>query len=781
MMCSENSPNYKYQPGGSLPPDAPTYVTRQADREFYQALLNGEYCYILNARQMGKSSLRIHTMENLKSQGVTCAEIELSGIGSQQITPQQWYGGIIQELISGFRLSLDRRRWLQAHDDLSPVQRLSQFIETILLTQVQTSLVIFIDEIDSVLGLNFLCDDFFVLIRNCYEKRATKPEYQRLTFALLGAATPSDLIQDPHATPFNIGHAIELRGFQLDECYPLMKGLERNCHNPLAILKAILDWTGGQPFLTQKLCWLAAVHLDFVPNGKESDWINHLVRTHLIEHWESKDEPEHLRTIRDRILRNSSRTAILLELYQQIIQRGQIPARNTPEYLELRLSGLVIKQQDGLVVFNRIYHMVFDRKWLNHHLDVVKPTAKSTPIWQLLVVSLLVALAINGLRSLGLLQQWELQSFDQFMQLRPPESPDPRLLLITIDEQDVQSQPVSERGVASLSDPSLNRLLTKLEQAKPRAIGLDIYRDYAVRSGFTELEKRLQQSANLVAICHYSDSQDNSGVPAPSAFKPSAQGFNNVLLDSDRVIRRQLLAVGNAVPCANKFSFNLQLAKQYLKQENISIKYTPDGYIQLGTVVFKTIESNSAAYHRINASGHQILLNYRASRQISEKISLQKILDDDFDPDIIRDRVILIGTIAQSFQDTHWQTPYNKAQDPNKQQTKIAGVEIQAHMVSQLLSAVLDRRPLIWSFSEPMEILWITAWAVVGGLVGYGSKQRSWWFARSGVVVLSLYCGCFVMLLVQGAWLPFVPAIITFMLSGSLRPIFSVTRVPAKK
>ena len=111
---------YPYQPGGSLPPDAPTYVKRQADKDLYQSLLARTYCYILNARQMGKSSLRIRTMRLLEEQGITCADVELSGIGSQQITAPQWYGGMIQELVSGFGLAFKRRSWMQEREDLSP-------------------------------------------------------------------------------------------------------------------------------------------------------------------------------------------------------------------------------------------------------------------------------------------------------------------------------------------------------------------------------------------------------------------------------------------------------------------------------------------------------------------------------------------------------------------------------------------------------------------------------------------------------------------------------------
>ncbi|MEO1592303.1 MAG: AAA-like domain-containing protein, partial [Cyanobacteria bacterium J06632_22] len=198
----------------------------------------------------------------------------------------------------------------------------------------------------------------------CFNQRADDPRYQKLTFVLLGVATPTQLIQDAQRTPFNIGQAIQLNGFQLHEAHPLLQGLADRVAQPQTVLAQILDWTGGQPFLSQKICRLIRTLNLEIAEGEEKRQVDALVRSHLIDHWEAQDDPEHLRTICNRLLNNPEHAKTLLSIYQHLLLSGRILADDSPEHTALKLSGLAMQKDEYLLISNRLYTEVFNATWI---------------------------------------------------------------------------------------------------------------------------------------------------------------------------------------------------------------------------------------------------------------------------------------------------------------------------------------------------------------------------------------------------------------------------------
>ncbi|NJM48249.1 MAG: CHASE2 domain-containing protein [Alkalinema sp. RU_4_3] len=389
----------------------------------------------------------------------------------------------------------------------------------------------------------------------------------------------------------------------------------------------------------------------------------------------------------------------------------------------------------------------------------IKLPRRFPPMIRALGLGFLAGCLMVALRSLGLLQEIELQTLDRMMQLRPAESVDNRILLVTIDETDIKEQP--DRGQGSLSDTALSQLLKKLQPYQPKAIGLDLYRDFSIDSKQKQLQQQLQQTTHLIAVCKSSEAELNQvGIAPPAAVELDRVGFSDFISDSDGVLRRQLMFM-NPDPnssCLAPYGFGTRLAIEYLFAQGYEPSFSPEGWLQFGSVKFPSLRRPMGGYQSIDDRGGQILLNYRSGKRPFHQVSLMQVLRGQVAPDLVKNRVILIGTTATSASD-YWMTPLGRSA-----KTQIEGVVVQAHMTSQLISHVLDRRPLLTSWPQVVDMGWIIGWSMLTALLLTCVRQR--WVKYPGLtqmaIVLLLGGGLSVSgyaLLLRGRWVPVVPTL----------------------
>ncbi len=386
------------------------------------------------------------------------------------------------------------------------------------------------------------------------------------------------------------------------------------------------------------------------------------------------------------------------------------------------------------------------------------PAAAKRRIQLALLSSLAIAALVCGVRFLGLLQSVELQAFDKMMRSRPDEGPDQRLLVVTIDDADLafQRQKGEVLKGTSLSDKSLTQLLTKLKQYQPRVIGLDIYRDFAAER--PDLTHSLQQTANLIGVCKGSDTVEKTkGIAPPPEIPKENLSFSDFIHDADGVVRRHLIFMNQeaASLCSAPYALSMQVAFRYLQSLGIQPKFNSQRNLQLGHIVLPRLSSHASGYQGIDAHGGQILLNYRSTRKIAEQVTLTQFLSNPISSRAIKDKIILIGVTAKGDFPDYWATPYG-----NSLTEQMPGVLLQAHMVSQILSYVLDERPLLRVWSLPIEIVWIGGWSLIGGILALSLTSQSRLVLVVSMTSGVLYLSCFG-LLIWGLWVPFVPSVLS--------------------
>ncbi|MBH8562900.1 CHASE2 domain-containing protein [Nostoc sp. CENA67] len=356
-------------------------------------------------------------------------------------------------------------------------------------------------------------------------------------------------------------------------------------------------------------------------------------------------------------------------------------------------------------------------------------------------------------RLAGLMQSLEWMAFDNFLRLRPHEPRDKRIVILGINEDDINT-----RADFPLSDHDLAQLLLKLQSYKPRAIGLDIYRDFPVNPGHPELVRVFQSFKNIIGIEKVLPDE----IAPPPGLSPEQLGFADQITDSDGKLRRSLLSTPTSK--GYKLSLSLSLAALYLSNQGISIEngIRDRAAIRFGKTEIPRFLTNSGGYIRTDAGGVQVLLNFRSGREQFRTLSLYDLKSDKFNPDWIRDRIVIIGITSPSRKDF---IPTSAIESIESAPGRVYGVEIQAHAVSQIISAALDSRPLLNTWQDGWEYLWILTWGLLGIAIARLTKSPLTSLLVVVIASCSLLIFCYLLLLL-GWWVPLIPTLLVLALNG---------------
>lgn len=372
-----------------------------------------------------------------------------------------------------------------------------------------------------------------------------------------------------------------------------------------------------------------------------------------------------------------------------------------------------------------------------------------------LISSLLVTLAIIGVRQSKGLQVFELAAYDRLVRLSVPNQPDERLLIVGISESDIQKQ-----QHWPLSDQIIAKLLQQLQQHQPKVIGLDVYRDIPQGVGHQELIKQLQ-AKNVIVIAK-GEEKERDAVSSPSEIAPEQVGFSDLLIDMDNVIRRNLLYVESPLLQKQFYSFALRVSLKYLSE--LDFQVTPNA-LKIGSTPFNRLNPNAGSYQLEpnDTAGWQILLRYRSPNRVARQVSLTEVLENKIDPNWVKNRAIIIGYTAPSVKDV-FTTPYSETEDLNH---LMPGVTIHAQMVSQILSMVLDEQPPIRVLQEWQEWLWILGWSLIGGMLIWQYNRLIYALAAAAIATISLWGICLI-LFHQSIWLPVILPMLGLLITGGV-------------
>lgn len=395
--------------------------------------------------------------------------------------------------------------------------------------------------------------------------------------------------------------------------------------------------------------------------------------------------------------------------------------------------------------FKNSYHKLGPKRWSWKKLTYSFPFADLQP---LAITCIVVTGTILGVRHLGWLQPLELKAFDLMVQLRPDPGADPRLLVVTITEQDINTfkkWPISDRVLA--------KAIAEIARLEPTVIGLDIIRDIPYEPGNAELTAQLK-NPKVIPITFIGNSEYDRAPPPPNIPKTRI-GFSDLVLDPDGTVRRQLMFIPDEE--STPTSFSMQLAFNYLTSKKIETKVTENKELQLGNTVFPLLQSKSGGYQTINSQGYQIMLNYRSPKNVAKTVTLSQVLEGTLDPKLVKGKIVFIGITARTVRDI-FSTPYSAS---FSERSLMPGVLIHATATSQILSAVLDGKKLFWFWDEWQEMLWIAVWGAVGGCLAW-RLENTLNFMVSAIALGGILWGFTFFLFTQQGWISLIAPALAF-------------------
>ena len=387
---------FMFVAGGAVQASGGIYLERDADRDLLRHCLAGDFTYILTSRQMGKSSLMYRAAEQLAQHGVVPTIIDLTELGAQT-TADQWYKGFLLRVQEQLDLRESASAWWDAHQQYAFAQRLIRYLREVALVERPERLVLFVDEIDTTLRLDFT-DDFFAAIRFLYQNRALDAELERISFVLIGVATPNDLIKDAARTPFNIGRRIELTDFTTEEAAVLATHLAVPPDAAGAFIDAILRWTSGHPYLTMRALRSLA---ETPPQGWSTTAVDERVRELFLGPGGESDT--NLQFVRDMLTKKAFNNEAVLAAYDAIRSGAKVPDKELDQVASwLKLSGIVRRQGGLLRVRNAIYEQVFDQRWARVHrrlhVNWRRRLTRAAAALLVLIVLVTIPLAVYAVR-----------------------------------------------------------------------------------------------------------------------------------------------------------------------------------------------------------------------------------------------------------------------------------------------------------------------------------------------------------------------------------------------